>query len=215
MAPMSLLCSHLRERRVLLVLDNAELLRELPPLLLALLEAAPALKVLLTSRIRVGLAAEVMLEVAPLPVLAASAVAANGVGAPSAVLALFMQRALENGHAVNPADRATALRICARLDGLPLALELAAARLRAMNLTTLEDELTRSLRGVGGGQDPPPAASAACKTPCAGAPDCCRRVRGGCCGGWRCFAAASICPGCWQFAATMKGPASARLCWTG
>jgi predicted ATPase/DNA-binding SARP family transcriptional activator len=118
----------------LLVLDNCEhVLDAAGRLAEVLLAHCPRLRVLATSRERLGIAAERLCPVAPLPLPAA------GDASVSAAVRLFIDRA----RAVRPdfeADDVALARIadvCRRLDGLPLAIELAAARLRSMSLREL------------------------------------------------------------------------------
>jgi predicted ATPase/DNA-binding SARP family transcriptional activator len=130
-APQEQLLEYLADKQVLLVLDNFEHLLSAAPLLRQWLEHAPQLSVLVTSRAPLHLQGERLFEVAPL------ALPEPGVAQPVllervAAVALFMQRA----QAVDAdwrltADNAQAVAaICCQLDGLPLAIELAAARSR-------------------------------------------------------------------------------------
>ncbi|UJW34956.1 tetratricopeptide repeat protein [Saccharothrix sp. AJ9571] len=116
------LAEALRNRRLLLVLDNCErALDEVAELASSLLKAAPGLRVLATSRSPIGIAGEVIHEVVPLPEADA--------------VELFLSRAAALGFTT---DELAAVRtICARLDGLPLAVELAAARVRTLGVTEL------------------------------------------------------------------------------
>lgn len=139
-----LLIRFLRPRAVLLVLDNCEHLPTAAATVSALLEACPRLQVLATSRALLHLAGEQELKVPPL--------------APPDALQLLMQRAEALGRAVvEPEDRHAAAEICRRLDGLPLALELAAARLRSLTpgalLARLEHRLPLLTGGAGDAPD--------------------------------------------------------------
>jgi predicted ATPase len=151
-APLPLLLGHLAKRQMLLVLDNVEHLPGIPLLLTQLLAGCPLLKLLTTGRARTKLEQEVTLEVPPLPV-PQPGVAAGMV--PSAALRLFLQRAHDFGHPLSdhPRELVAAADICCRLDGLPLALELAAARLRLMSATALQEHIERSHRVIGAGND--------------------------------------------------------------
>ncbi len=117
--PVTRLAAALHTRELLLVLDNCEHLGDAAAEVAArLLRAAPAIRVLATSQLPLGLPGEVVLPVAPLD--------------PSTDAAeLFLARAAAAapGHEL---DRGTVAEICRRLDGLPLALELAATRVRAL-----------------------------------------------------------------------------------
>jgi predicted ATPase/DNA-binding CsgD family transcriptional regulator len=148
--PVELLTAFLHTRRALLVLDNCEhLLEACGDLVDTLLRAAPRLRVLATSRTALALPGEHVLPVAPLPVPEPGSAAADEDGA----VALFAARASSviNGFAITPDNNAAVARVCARLDGLPLAIELATARLRALSVTELADKLdahTDVLAGV-------------------------------------------------------------------
>ena len=129
----------LRPRELLLLLDNCEhLVTAVAALVGDLLAACPRLTVLATSRERLRLRGEQELAVSPLAVPAP--VAGNGLASSVAGLAgvaavrLFVERAadVEPGFALS-ADNATAVAaVCTRLDGLPLAIELAAARVKVL-----------------------------------------------------------------------------------
>jgi 2-phosphoglycerate kinase len=128
----------LRERQVLLVLDNVEHLLAATPLaprtadalgvISALLTAAPHVRVLTTSRTRLHLAAEHVYLVPPL------SVADDPAAALAPASALFCTRAQQASadFQLSPGNRHAVAAICARLDGLPLAIELAAARMRVL-----------------------------------------------------------------------------------
>jgi predicted ATPase/transcriptional regulator with XRE-family HTH domain len=121
---------YLRERHLLLVLDNAEHLVDAAPLVGELLAACPWLQVLATSRAPLRLRAERRFSVPPLELAEPGGTDPAALAAAPAV-ALFVERA----RAVRPAfalcasNAAAVAAICARLDGMPLAIELAAARM--------------------------------------------------------------------------------------
>ncbi|HKU57813.1 MAG TPA: BTAD domain-containing putative transcriptional regulator [Gaiellaceae bacterium] len=134
---------HLRDRRILLVLDNFEQLLPAAPFVGELLAAAPHLLVLATSRAPLRIAAEREYPVPPFDTPAASLPFEELVQ--TDVLRLFAARA----RAVDPAfelDTAGAqeiARVCARLDGLPLAIELAAARSKFLTPGEILERLER------------------------------------------------------------------------
>ncbi len=134
------LAEHLRMRRILLVLDNLEHLVDAAGDVAELVATAPGLSVIATSREPLRISAEHEHPVAPLD--------------DGAALELFSDRA----HAVLPqfsADDATE-EVCRRLDGLPLAIELAAARVRALPPRSMLARLDRRLSLLtGGGRDAP------------------------------------------------------------
>jgi predicted ATPase/DNA-binding XRE family transcriptional regulator len=125
------LANAIADRRALLVVDNLEQVADSAPLLAGLLTRCPNLKILATSRVRLRVRAEHVLPVAPLPLPPGEWAAANveAVAANPAV-ALFVARtmAVNPDFTLAPGNAATVAAICRQLDGLPLALELAAAR---------------------------------------------------------------------------------------
>jgi non-specific serine/threonine protein kinase len=133
--------------QLLLVLDNCEHVLAAMPAVGDLLAACPGLKVLATSREPLGLLWE---HVFPVPPLALPdprrQPTADVVGLAPAV-ALFVQRAraVAPGFALGDANAASVAAICARLDGLPLAIELAAARVRLLPPAALLERLQSSL----------------------------------------------------------------------
>ncbi|MEU5933906.1 BTAD domain-containing putative transcriptional regulator [Micromonospora sp. NPDC047187] len=137
----------LAERRLLLVLDNCEhVLVDAARLAARLLSACPALRVLATSREPLGLAGEALCPLSglTLPPLGASALDADDYAA----VGLFAQRAADVApdFTVTPANVEMVLRICRSLDGLPLAIELAAARLRALSVAEVAARLDDRFR---------------------------------------------------------------------
>lgn len=148
--PTQLVKAYLRPREVLLTLDNFEQLAEAAPQVAELLAECPRLKVLVTSRVLLHLSGEQELKVPPLALPQADD--PDSVLASPAV-ALFGARAAQFGRDLrtSPQDLTAAVRICRHLDGLPLAIELAAARLRALTPTALADRLHKSLALLKGG----------------------------------------------------------------
>lgn len=123
----------------LLVVDNAEhLVAGAAALIVRLLGRCPDLTVLVTSREPLGLSEELTLPLLPLAVPAEDELDAR---AETAAVRLFVQRAREALPTVDLSDTAAVRRVCRRLDGLPLALELAAARVRALPVPLLADRL--------------------------------------------------------------------------
>ena len=135
--------AQLRDLELLLVLDNCEHLRESAAALVeVLLTDAPDLKVLATSRESLGLTGEADVTVQPMPV------GAGTEGGPSDAVALFLDRAMAARPSVAPDDRtlAVAIRICTDLEGLPLAIELAAARAKSLSLDDIAARLDDRFR---------------------------------------------------------------------
>ncbi|MEU7484848.1 AAA family ATPase [Streptomyces sp. NPDC042319] len=131
---------YLAERDLLLVLDTCEHLTDACAFAAeVLLRAAPGLRILATSRRTLDVVGERVLTVEPLPVPAADDARA---GTADAVVLLTL-RATEAvpGFTVTDDDRAELVRLCRRLDGLPLAIELAAARLRDLPVRELTARL--------------------------------------------------------------------------
>ena len=146
-APLESLIHHLAKRRMLLVLDNFEHLMGAATQVVALLNACPGLKILATSREPLNLRSEKEYRVGPLPVPETSA--ATDVDSLQAVesVRLFVERVQDyDQHFAVATQNAAALSgICRRLDGLPLALELAASWIRLYTpqalLTRLQDSI--------------------------------------------------------------------------
>ena len=147
------IAARLREQTALLLLDNCEhLLGAVAELVPTLLQAGAGVHVLCTSREALGLADERTLPVRPLAVPPATASADEAAGSESVLL--FVDRAQQSapGALAEPAALAVAAEICRRLDGIPLALELAAARLKLLSPQQLLDRLDERLRLLTGGQ---------------------------------------------------------------
>lgn len=114
----------------------------------SLLEAAPGLRVMVTSRSRLGVRGEAVLRVNPLDICEGQATEQDSLGEAER---LFLERARATGAqtASNQMDLRQVQQLCAALDGVPLAIELAAARLRGLSLSDLlADVLTRELPGT-------------------------------------------------------------------
>jgi len=143
----------LRDRTLLLVLDNLEQVLDAAPLVAALLAACPNLKVLATSRERLRLRGERVLPVATLatpdPRHPPDLDALRGY----AVVALFLQRGrdVQPDLTLTPGNASAIAAICHRLDGLPLAVELAAARVALLPPAALLARLEPSLPLLSGG----------------------------------------------------------------
>ena len=132
---------------LLLVLDNAEhLAASLSRPLEGLLSRAPGLRLLVTSQTPLGVAGEIVYRLAPLAVPAAGS--PTDVAASSPAVALFAQRAAaaDRNFRLTPTSAGVIGDICRRLDGNPLALELAAARVPALGVAALHDRLDDRFR---------------------------------------------------------------------
>jgi predicted ATPase len=126
--------SYLRTRRLLLALDNFEQVMDAAPLLADLLSAAPGLVVMVTSRTVLRVRGEHEFPVPPLPVPPADADLDPAGLLRYASVGLFVERAhaANAGFELTDGNAAAVAEICRRLDGLPLAIELAAARARML-----------------------------------------------------------------------------------
>lgn len=143
------LVAFLAPRRALLLLDNCEhLIDACAHLAEQLLTHCPELRILATSREALGVPGEVPYRVPSLqfPADGDAATAATLAEAEAVRLFVARARAARPGFALTDASTATVAQICARLDGIPLALELAAARLRALPLEQLAERLADRFR---------------------------------------------------------------------
>src|SRR5881628_3841296 len=131
------LTESLRGRQMLLMLDNCEhVLDEAASLVEALIAACPGVTIMATSREALGVAGE---SAWPVPSL--------GLGADSTAATLFIERARDVVPAFDPGDDLEVVaEICRRLDGIPLAIELAAARVRSMSPNQIRDRLDERFR---------------------------------------------------------------------
>jgi predicted ATPase/DNA-binding CsgD family transcriptional regulator len=134
--------AHLREKRLVLLLDNFEQVLGAAPVVSDLLTSCSELKVLVTSRAALHLRWEHELPVPPLPVpdLRRSLSMAELAATPSVMLFVQRARAMRPDFTLTDERARAVAEICVRLDGLPLAIELAAARL---NILTMEAVLAR------------------------------------------------------------------------
>src|SRR5262249_44668263 len=141
------LVQHLADRELLIVLDNCEqVIDGVVEVAGALLRGAPAIRLIATSRQPLELAGEFVLRIGPLDT-------AGTPDDPSPAARLFVERARATSPAFQAGDEnaATIQELCARLEGIPLALELAAARVRLLqpaDLVARLDDRFRLLRGT-------------------------------------------------------------------
>lgn len=153
------LADALHDRTMLLVLDNFEQVIDVAPGIAALLVACPQLKVLVTSRFVLRVSGEHDIAVGPLdlpptyPKLPLSSVSA------SPAVQLFVQRAhaASSGFTLSESNAAIVADICRSVDGLPLAIELAAARVTHLSLAAMLKRLGHSLPLLSGGARDQPA----------------------------------------------------------
>ncbi|MEU0169110.1 LuxR C-terminal-related transcriptional regulator [Streptomyces iakyrus] len=140
--PLDALVEQVRDRRLLLVVDNCEhLAGACARLAAALLHGTEGVRILATSRHRLGLTEEHLMEVRPLPVPDPDGDLSAAQGYPALTLFADRAAAVVPGFRLTPANRASVARLCHRLDGLPLAIELAAVRMRVLDVDQLLDRL--------------------------------------------------------------------------
>jgi predicted ATPase/class 3 adenylate cyclase len=142
----------LQEQSILLVLDNFEQVLSARVEMADLLASCPKLKMLVTSRVMLHLRAEQLFEVSPLPLPSPGGPVDLEALSQYASIALFVQRAqaVEPDFQLTSANAATVAGICTRLDGIPLAIELAAARTRHFSPHVLLTQLEKGLSVLSG-----------------------------------------------------------------
>lgn len=149
----------LRPRQMLLVLDNFEQVAAAAPLVADLLSGCPELRVLITSRIPLHVAGEREVPVAPLPLPNVRAEPDWPTLAANPAVQLFVERAREVKPAftLTAANASAVAEICCWVDGLPLAIELAAARVKVLAPPALRQQLRQRLPLLTGGSPEYPA----------------------------------------------------------
>jgi predicted ATPase/DNA-binding SARP family transcriptional activator len=140
-SPRHQLINYLRDKQMLLVLDNLEQLMDAAELFVDLLQRAPAIKFLLTSREPLNVQGEWVFQVEGLQIPASDQIES------SSAATLFIQRArrTRTGFAVNDADRVAIARLCRLVEGMPLALELAATWVKTLSVAEIVAEIERNL----------------------------------------------------------------------
>lgn len=156
---LELLELHLRDRQVLVILDTFEHVVAAASDLVMLLAAGPNVKLLVTSRVMLHLSGEQEYVVPPLALPEVTYSADRELFTRCAAVALFMQRAsaVQPDFQMTDANATAIAEICARLDGLPLAIELAAARIKLLPPAALLARLERRLQVLTGGPRDLPA----------------------------------------------------------
>ncbi|WP_407952132.1 BTAD domain-containing putative transcriptional regulator [Plantactinospora sonchi] len=151
--PMDQLAAAVRDRQQLLLLDNCEhVVAPIAQLAERLLAAAADLRILTTSREPLGILGEVIFPVPPLALPRPGATAQEVAEAPAVRLFAARARAVEPGFTVDRANTDTIATICRRLDGVPLALELAASRLPVLDPGELAARLDDRFRLLSSGR---------------------------------------------------------------
>ncbi|MFL6589912.1 MAG: tetratricopeptide repeat protein [Chthoniobacterales bacterium] len=133
------LAGHLREQRMLLLLDNLEHLAGAAKIISTIIENCPNLKVLVTSRAALRMRGEYVFHVSSLPVPDPQSSSTLEALIASPAVSLFQERAqaIRGDFVVNEQNADAVAEICQRLDGLPLAIELAAARIKLLSPTAM------------------------------------------------------------------------------
>ncbi len=150
--PLESLKTFFEERRVLLILDNFEQIASAAPLLQELLDSSDHLKILVTSRIPLRLKNETEYRVAPLAVPEKSASSVDELTEfPAIDLFLVRARNARPNFVLTPKNAPPIAAICQKLDGLPLAIELAAARIKVLSPPEILKRLENSLDLLTGG----------------------------------------------------------------
>jgi predicted ATPase/DNA-binding CsgD family transcriptional regulator len=152
--PLALLLSYLRDQELLLVVDNCEhLLGAAAQLVTEVMRAAPGVRVIATSREPLSVSGEHVLPVPPLELPAAHGIdSLTRLGQNEAVM-LFLERAAaaSGRFELTASNQLAVVELCRRLDGLPLAIELAAVRTRALTAEQILDHLTNRFALLRGG----------------------------------------------------------------
>jgi len=153
------LIGHIGDRRVLLVIDNFEHVLEAALRIADVLAACPRVVALVTSRVPLRLRAEQEFAVAPLAVPPLVSQQDSDAVARYAAVRLFVQRAkaINSDFTLTDTDAPAVARICARLDGLPLAIELAAARIKLLTPAAILARLDHCLMALTDGARDLPA----------------------------------------------------------
>ena len=150
--PIDRIIAALRERDMLLILDNCEhLIEAAASFAHRVLGECQRLRILATSREPLGITGEALWPVAPLALPSADASPGDIESAPAIRLLLDRASAVRSDLAIDAETLSTLARVCRALDGMPLAIELAAARLRTMSLDQLAARLDDRFRLLTGG----------------------------------------------------------------
>ncbi len=158
-SPEDRLQEFLRDRRLLLILDNFEQVIDAAPLVADLLADAPGLGILATSREALRVYGEQEYPVPPLAVPAPGETPDVGLASRYGAVALFLERAraVMPSFGLNDENLAAVVEICYRLDGLPLAIELAAARIKLLSPAAMLGRLQNRLALLASGSRDLPA----------------------------------------------------------
>lgn len=148
------LCTHLRQRRVLFILDNCEhLIESCAKLAHAIIQAAPNVNLIASSREGLHIPSERTYPILPLPLPKTGAGVQIADLERSPAVQLFVERARQHkpAFALNEREAGAVAELVARLEGIPLAIELAAARVRSMTVTDINTRLKDRYKLLTGG----------------------------------------------------------------
>jgi predicted ATPase len=174
-APTAILLSYLRDKELLLVVDNCEHLLEVAGRIVTdVMKAAPGVRVIATSREPLSVPGEHMVPVPPLELPSPGAAEPlTSVQQNEAIRLLTERAAAASGtFELTTANQAAVVELCRRLDGLPLAIELAAVRTRVLTVEQILDRLTDRFGLLTGGAARPCHAIKRCAPPSSGAMTC-------------------------------------------
>lgn len=152
--PVDVLVDYLQTKTLLLIMDNCEhILAAVADLSAVLLRACPNLRILATSREPLGVTGEASFRVPSLPLPQAQHLSSPGDANQYAAMRLFVERAVlyQPAFKVTPANVSAIAEISRRLDGIPLAIELAAARIKVLSVEQIAARLDDRLRLLTGG----------------------------------------------------------------
>jgi predicted ATPase/transcriptional regulator with XRE-family HTH domain len=154
--PLESLLSKLRSKNALLIFDNCEhLVEETRRVVAAILRASPLIRILASSRQGLGISGEATFRVPSLPTPDTATNLAGADAGRYAAIALFAERAaaVDDRFVLNDENAPAVGEVCRRLDGIPLAIELAAARTTMLSPRQLRDRLDERFRLLKGGHD--------------------------------------------------------------
>ena len=145
--PPAQVIQYLREKMVLLLVDNLEHVPDGVVFITSLLQAAPALKIVVTSRQRLGMRGEQVIELVGLPFPAPGQPATPEAQAGYPAIEMFVQsaQALQPDFVLSVETAPAVARICQLVEGLPLGIELAAAWIRVLSCDEIAQEISRNL----------------------------------------------------------------------
>ncbi|MCA1706916.1 MAG: adenylate/guanylate cyclase domain-containing protein, partial [Actinobacteria bacterium] len=146
------LSDHLADKEILLIVDNLEQVIDAATDIAILFTSAPGIKVLVTSREALRVAGEKEAPVPPLSLPSSSEPLEEVVASPAVRLFVARAKNIRPDFQLTPGDASIVAEVCRRLDGLPLAIELAAARVKVLSLPALNDRLAQGLKVLTSGR---------------------------------------------------------------